>query len=549
MFPEIPENLSELSLDELRSLASALREAGRAYRALSETDRRANARDAVAASAALETVRAMIAEQEAADAAFSDDGGDDPDPDGGDDDTDATDDPDDETQAALIERRGAPAAEDATPRVQGLGASAFVAFDNVTVRGKKVKEGTAFGSFVDLASAMQERAKSIRSNTPEKHVVASVQARFDPSHVLSEDPIRNLAVWDAMANPNGRDVSPELTAAFCALPTPIYDLDCENTTRRPVKNGLRNLAAPRAAVAIHPSPSLSDIVETAVGIWTTADDDDTEAIKGPCATISCGDPDTFEVYGVWACMTVKNLMTLNFPELIAQYLNRLAAAHARIGEIQLLDAMATSATPINAQGLGYGSATSITTQLMEYLALYREQQRWDDQPFDLWAHRWLQTAVRIDLTRRNRDGSWSVATEAQANQVFTDAGFMPKWFIDQPAWSNNLPASVATGGVLNSLPQEVTVLATPSSKYAVMDRGELSVGVTGNNIYRDNASNEVNQFTYFFENFEGVVDTGCAPSHLITFGGLCHSGFQIADVAINCDGTLVDDLGQPISSS
>jgi hypothetical protein len=561
LFPEIPENLSELSLDELRSLASALREAGRAFKAMSRDERRPHNEAAIAAKAALDKIEAMLAADEAADAAFTDDpddGDSTGDEDGEDDDADDGDgnegDPDgaaaaDVTAASAIERRGTPTATQAIT-VAGVRATGFLAVDGVKVKNRAVKAGTEFASFVELADAMLAKAKNVRVDTSQKHEVAVVRAEFNPALVLSENPIQNLAVWDAMANPRGRDVAPELTAAFCAGPTPIYDLDCENTTRRPFKTALPNFSAPRAAVSIYPSPSLSDIAGTAVGIWTSADDDDEEAVKGPCATITCGTPDDYEAYGVWACMTVKNLLTLNYPELIAQYLNRLAAAHARLGEIQLLNAAATTATPINAGGLGYGSATTITTQLMTYLALYREQQRWDDQMFDLYAHRWLQTAIRLDLSRRNRDGTWSVATEAQANQVFTDAGFDPVWFIDQPAWSDNLPASIATGGVLNELPQEATVLVAPKGKYGVIDRGELTVGVTGNNIYRDNASNERNQFTYFFENFEGIVDSGCAPSHLITFGGLCHSGYQIADVDIDCNGLLMPgDRNQDAFSS
>lgn len=542
MFPVIAENLRGLSNEQLATLRAEILAACAAYRALSEDDRAEHDATFVAAVAAKNKIDGILAAREA-EASLSDDDGDE-----GDDETetDDSDDADDEATTpspdAAIERPALPEPSTDTPSAT-TGVVPFVAFDNVNTGDRRLRPGDAFTSMTELASALLNRAGSIRPNSSEKYPVARLDADFGDRPRLSENPIDNLPVWDALVG------EPEVVAAWCALATPIYSLDCENTLRRPVKNGLTNFPAPRARVAIHPSPTLADIVGTAVGIWTIDDDEDEQAVKGPCATIECGSPEEYDAYGVWACMTVKNLMTLNYPELIAQYLNRLGAAHARVGEIQLLNAMAAAAdSTINSGSLGYGSSTTITTQLMTYLALYREQQRWDDQPFELWAHRWLQTAIRIDLSRRNRDGSWSVATAADANRVFTDAGFMPNWFIDQPSWSQNLPAGVHTGGVLNELPSSATVLVNPVGKYALIDRGDLTVGVTGNNIYRDNASNEKNQFTYFFENFEGVVDTGCAPSHLINFQGLCHSGFQIADVAIDCNGDLVDDLEQGAAS-
>ena len=85
------------------------------------------------------------------------------------------------------------------------------------------------------------------------------------------------------------------------------------------------------------------------------------------------------------------------------------------------------------------------------------------------------------------------------------------------------------------------MILAPAGKFGVMDRGELSIGVTGNNLYRDNASNASNQFTFFFENFEGLVDTDSCPAYQLEIPGLCHNGVQIADLAIACDGS--DDSG------
>lgn len=70
-----------------------------------------------------------------------------------------------------------------------------------------------------------------------------------------------------------------------------------------------------------------------------------------------------------------------------------------------------------------------------------------------------------------------------------------------------------------------------------LDRGELTIGVTNGGIYRDNASNAVNEFSIFRENFEGLIDFG-AKSLAITINGACPGGAQTADVeSITCPET------------
>jgi len=149
------------------------------------------------------------------------------------------------------------------------------------------------------------------------------------------------------------------------------------------------------------------------------------------------------------------------------------------------------------------------------------------------------SAMKADLygQRRTAGGSRRLASEAEIKPLFRDAGVNPLWFIDTPTWAETVPA-VQSGGMLNFFPTTVSMVIAPQGKFAVMDRGELRIGVTGNNIYRDNSSNTTNDFTYFFESFEGVVDTDSCPAYQLEIPA-CWSGVQIADVALECDGTLV----------
>ncbi len=387
--------------------------------------------------------------------------------------------------------------------------------------------GQGFGSWRELAEAALDKASTIRSNSSERFEVARITASYPKERQLSEDLLFNLPKFEP----------DELTAAFCAPATPYYGISCMNSTRRPVFNSLPQFQAPRGKVSIMPSPTLSQIV-AGYGVWLDTDDDDAAALK-ECATITCGTPTEYKMYAVWRCLTVKNLMAMTYPELVEAWLNRLAAAQARLAEQRLLNAMGTAATDINAPALGYGASVSITTTILNYIALYQETQRWDiTENMHGWAHRSVLTGIKMDIARRRTDnGMPSIVTDGEVNAMFARAGVNMTWFLDVPTWG--VPMPVVGASTLNLLPQSVQILLAPPGKLAVIDRGNVLVGVTGNPL-RDNTSNSRNEHTYWFENAEGIVNSDTCPAHILDVP-VCWNGAQIADLIIDCQGR--DEVG------
>jgi len=389
--------------------------------------------------------------------------------------------------------------------------------------------GDTFASWRELAVAMLTAAEDLSSGSDRKHTLAGISGKFVEGRSLDEKSAFNYR--EIFANP-------EVMAAMCAPLIPVYDLSCQNTTRRPVAASLPawRLDA-RGGVTIYPSPTLDDITG-GTGIWTRENDADAEAVKNACQLIECATPEEFVIYAVYRCLTVKNLLAMTFPELLEAYLNRLAAAQARLAEVQLLEALATGTDTITALELGYNATTRITSTILNYLLLYAEQQRWDVSGLmEAWLPRWVLKAIQMDLVRRRRtDGGFNmVPSEAQVTQIFRDAGINPHFFIDRPSWATALP-TLQTSGLMNQPPRNVEIIVAPPGKFTMMDRGELTVGVSGNNIYRLEDDLMRNQFTFFFENFEGVVNTNTCPAHLIQIDNLCYNGQQIDDVYINCEG-------------
>lgn len=397
-----------------------------------------------------------------------------------------------------------------------------------------VKKGDAFSDDLSLAAAISDAAAAMQAGASSRVEVATMSANFGErtDYVLSEDVYENMGRFDRL-----RRDSKALSAAFCASATPLYDLACDSTDRRPVRASLPVFQTPtRGAFSVFPSPTLAD-VSSGWGQWTSEDDADPEAIKEACATITCGTPTEYEIYGVYACLKVRNLVQMTFPELVAAFMNRLMAQRARFAETLLLEAMGSNVDEINAPNYGYGANVELKRIILQYLAHYQELERWDIDTADAWMPRWLLWALKIDaISRRTTDGSYpTVPSTSTIEQSFRDIGIEPHWYIDRPTWATPVNP-LAVGGNLTFLPSSVEILVARRGKFALLDRGNLTIGVAPNNIYRLEDDLMRNQYTFFTESFEGIIDTDSCPAHLINIPNLCYTGQQISDRPIDCEG-------------
>lgn len=524
MWPKIPENISSLTADALTALADEIKACAETALAspeltaegLAEVQTYLAHRKAFQALAESKTLAAKLAAQLADEPTPEPDPDPTPTPD-----PEVETDPDTDEELAAKVKTGFGQTQTAqTTETKRPTVTTMLAYDGVT--GKDA--GDAFADWAELAASLVERSASIRADSESSFRVARIPGKFAPDRILGENMTQNLKMFDRE----------EMMAAYCAPATPSYELHCQNTLRRPVFNSLPGYAAPRMKVSVQSSPTLADITG-GHGIWTDADDDNPASTKDS-QTITCGSTTEYKMYGVWKQLTVQNLMAMSYPELVEAWLNRLGAATARMAEQQLLIAMASGATDINAPALGYGATTSILSTMLNYLALYQETQRWDiTENMEAWAPRWVLYGIKMDLLRRRQTGSSvpRVATDAEVEAMFSNAGFNIHWFIDTPTWSVAIPGVGASN--LNLIPQSVQILVAPPGKFALMQKGELSIGVTGNHTYRDNSSNARNRFTMFWETFEGIVNTTSCPAHILDIP-VCWSGVQIDDIVINCQG-------------
>lgn len=537
-WPTIPENLSELSATELRELADQIRAARKAnvgdlstqeefdeYDTWGDREKRISAlADDAAAEEALAAAEEAAAE-EAEEVEVEEEA--------------ATTEPEvEEVEVVATEVVTTIEVETSIEEIElePAGSGWFFTQDGASALG--LTAGAEAADFTEIAAAIAARADTLQEGSDVKHVIAQQKANFPSATELSENPYFNYQMLQD---------EQEIQAAMCAPLTPLYDtvLACANTMRRPVAASLPNfrLRADRGGFTVYPAPSLHDITG-GYGQWTSTDDVTPESVKD-CATITCSSPVEYEIYGVYRCLTVKHLIHLmTFPEIVEAYLNRLGAAWARFAETLLLEAMGNGSTTLNTYNLGYGGTTTVLSTVLNYLDLYREVERWDDGQMDAWMPRWVMGAIKTDLMRRRRTdgGKNMVASDAEVNALFSNVGVTPHWYMDRPSWATPVPP-LATNGVLNLHPRSLEILVAPRGKFALMDRGNLNIGVSGNNQYRVDDDLLRNQIRFFFESFEGVIDTNTCPAHILQIDTTCWNGVQIDDQVLGCIGEDVAGVG------
>ena len=183
-------------------------------------------------------------------------------------------------------------------------------------------------------------------------------------------------------------------------------------------------------------------------------------------------------------------------------------------------------------------------RLLTLLALRRDTERWgDDQPMDVYLPRWTLIGMVIDLLSRNSQGVNAlnaIPTEQSIRSSFSSAGFNLVPFMDDATWSiaTGPVEDAVTAGDLGALPATAKMIVTPPGKYAVMERGDLTIGAAGAPV-RDSETVKTNRAVFFYENFEGLINTDTCPAYTLTTSALRFTGQQVADITLDSLGAAV----------
>lgn len=410
--------------------------------------------------------------------------------------------------------------------------------------------GTPFTSELEIAEAMCDRHSQFGNSAPgtvEKFSIAKADWKSDypPERVFAMDEIRNLelvkpivdqkAIKRALADrihqvdkdPGraGDELSLVASGGLCAPVTPYYNLQYISVPVRPVMGALPSFLADRGGLR-YARPAALSAVTTGVGLITEAEDaaGGSSATKS-CQTIPCPDFVETDVDIIYHCLQFGNLGARAFPELVAQWNNLVLAAHARLAESNLLTSIDAFSTQITAGALGLGASATLFSQIMTAANGIRSRNRTDPEVVLRLLIPWWAVDLIVSDVIRSQFQRFDTDRDA-VTALFRSVGIEPTYYIDGANGRNQVYGTQSDGALL-PFPTNVVWYLYPEASFLYLDGGMLELGIV-----RDSVLNRTNDFQLFGETFENVAFVGVES--LAVESPVCDSGTVSLPAAVTC---------------
>ena len=349
------------------------------------------------------------------------------------------------------------------------------------------------------------------------------------------------------------------TAALCGPPEIIREIpQCVSASRK-VASKFPRVTSKYGHFQWFDEVSLQDVWAN-VDHWTDADqasvDETSRATWKQCLDLACpADPLTAKIHPIYHCLTVDVLKEFSAPEHLASTMNALSGAHARLAEGHLLHLIRdNSHIYSHAAGTGgYGPANqgalpTIVDGVAAVLAAagFGGRLDLDVSGYEVWFPQPLEKLLFAEAFRN--DGATHGGTEASAaiQAAFAGLGVGYDTFLDQATdetktvsegvelYPNALPA---VGGAAVQLGLQANGAAFPTGFTAYViapdsgfyfEKPEINMGFE-----RSPELARQNKSQMFQETFEGLGKQGCQPWFAIDFT-LCFEGGRVGVEAPDC---------------
>jgi hypothetical protein len=322
-------------------------------------------------------------------------------------------------------------------------------------------------------------------------------------------------------------VSPEALVAsggLCAPVTNYYELMTVAVADRPVRDSLPSFAAVRGGLKFAAPPTIASV--TGVGIKTAAQDalGGTFATK-TCQVVACPSFSEKDLSMIYHCIQFGNLNSRAFPEQVAQFNELVLAAHARLAEQALLDGIAAASTAVTSTAI-YGAYSTLVNDYLFAAAGLRSRQRMAvNAKIRVLAPEWVGDLIAADLTNRAfSDFQW---TRTNVAELLAKQDLVVSWYMDTATGAGQV-FGTQSAGVLLRFPTTVKSYIFPEGSFLFLDGGTLDLGIV-----RDSTLNSTNDFQIFGETFENIAFVG--PESLALTSTVCPDGTTgPAATAITC---------------
>jgi hypothetical protein len=341
----------------------------------------------------------------------------------------------------------------------------------------------------------------------EQVVVASSHTHYPEERFIGdEDPLGDSKIRKAVGSPGSVKIEPLVAAGGICAPTDVrYAWDVLGSTSTPVWNSLPKFGAARGGIRFPVIPTIANIT-TATTTVTAAQDaaGGTSAVKG-CQEVTCPSFSEVLVDIVAACLQFPNLTARTYPEMVAGWNELLAIALAQEIESKILTSIQAGSTDVTdiAEGTtvptDLGAIGQLYPVLLQAASRLRNNMRLDPNA----ALRALIPAWALDVLVADYYRRHSVDPTEKAKNDFVTAlnriGIQPTFYLDGSA-SGGQVMGAQTAAALVTYPSLAEIFLFTEGTWLGLDGGTLDLGVV-----RDSTLNSTNKYQVFAEQFLNVA--------------------------------------------
>ncbi len=346
----------------------------------------------------------------------------------------------------------------------------------------------------------------------QKMIVASATFPFPDDRHLDKDGPHNLRKLDGVTSPRALVAS----GGLCGPVENVYSMPDIETADRPVRDALAAFRADRGGANIPTNPSITDY-EDAVGVVTSEDDTTggTFALKN-CMRIECPTFVETQVDSIYRCIEAGNLTSRAYPELIERITTLVFANHARLAETVLLDAIKAGSTAVTTTNTASaGTVWEFFYQVITAGAGFRSRNRMSDGAvLRVLLPEWILDEVQVDLVRSQFD---RFASKEVVRGYLRNAGIAVTFYKDSPSTGTAQVYAAQSASTLLGFPADVQWAMYPEGSWLHLDAGSLDLGIV-----RDSTLNSTNDYQIFGETWEQAALIGVESLWIVST--LCPNG-------------------------
>lgn len=363
-----------------------------------------------------------------------------------------------------------------------------------------------------LAAAINEsQGSTLLPGMVQKIPVVRLSAQAPAELRLGDDPYENQrAIDQATAAFDVEKRAVLASGGWCAPAEPRYDIPDIAVAARPFRDSLPRFGTNRGTVnfvrAARLSTILHDTTAAAVTVWENTTDETPGESTKTVQTKSCRTIQEEELGAVVARVQIGNFQGRAFPEDVRHFMGLVAAQHARVAEVRLLDALiADINVDITQTGVvgTFRDAKHHFSQAVQNIRYVERMARF--APMRIVISDVLPSAMVADVTMQQASGEVVALfqTEADAERALNSITGVNYTLTRDVSTGAGAFVTNSDGEDLANWPATYEVPIFPDGHAVFVDGGMLDLGIT-----RDSTLNATNDYQMFMETFEGLLWLG-----------------------------------------